>query len=162
MSRKDSNTETLSLIYEIAESRYKLAMEALEKLDTKSSAVIGFGGIILSLIFGLTPGIRGVLDLYLYIAAIALIAVSVLLALRSFAPREVKVDPSPEALRQKYSDKDVEVVLKQVTANIAAAQDEIARQGYSKGKYLKWSVTSLVLGLLILGIDAVIRLFQSP
>jgi hypothetical protein len=121
-------------IAELAREAQRQQLRSLEALDTKAATLIGFGGVLLGLVFSssvATEHWNTALTLGVVLLAVGIAGLLVLLL-----PRRYRYNPNIVALTRRYLDHPEEETLKVTVESIEQAL-------VSNADVLKWKVRAL-------------------
>lgn len=127
--------------------------ELLSSLDVKLGVLLGLSGVILAALLGF-PLIRtGDMATRLFlIAAVVLVLVSLVSAMRGYQVRKYKGPPAPRALRESYLMEEPERTKLAVTDYLSSVYDWNQKRVASKVKCTRISFGFVFSGALIIGV----------
>ncbi len=150
--KKESREEnTIDLIYNEAKDSLNILIQSIDGLNTKTSILIGFIGVILSTILGFSYS-----NYCLFVDGLVLLFVALFLCVYSFRVENYRKDPNLKALWDNYSEKDSKTIKKQLIANFIESYDETEAKINKKVKYINWSIIFLFLGLILLTLSTLL------
>lgn len=136
--------DTHSLILEKVERQVDVQLEAIERLDTKLSVVLGFCGVIISLVLQaekLPMGFRG---------GLVILSLTMLVALWAYGACNVHRDPEPHFLVEHYWDEEQTVVNRALVGGLLGSYARNASTIESKVSALKWTLGGTAIGVMLL------------
>lgn len=152
--------KTLQTIYEAIKEKLDIQLRSADSIDTKASVLIGFNGVITAIVFtrlwpkdvNLRLWLCGGLNHFFFIAGVIFLMGSIGFAFRAYMTEAYRRDPDPRKLKEKYSMKKNEEVIKQITANFIDSYEENSGKLIKKVKHVNWSFNAIFMGLLFLGL----------
>jgi len=154
----------IQLCFDIIKDAYYFTFKNRDNLNEKASKIIVFSGIIVSLYSGLGGIIlkdisktdiisinKYYLLLFILVAGLISLIISILLALVAFKPEAWLSVPSPSVFMEKYarSNKSKYEILGPLTSTMADTISKNDGKNIKKAKYIQYSLYPLVLGLVI-------------
>lgn len=126
----------------------------LAALDSKAGNLVGHTGVIIGIVIGTTWSIRARLISNLFLAqlfslAVAMLFISFLIGLASFAVRGWPLLPDPDTLIDHYADGSLEYLLTRVGATMVAVQKTMKAKNEAKAQQMRLASLFLLVGLFL-------------
>ena len=138
--------ETLRIIYEAAQRRLDEQFRSNENLDQKIGILMGFDGVILSLVLTLAREA----EIWLYGVGIGVNLLAIVFAVFAINPRDYRFDPQPRSLQEKYSTFALRDVIAQLTSNLVEAFEFNRPRIIKKARFFTLAIVLSCLSLVIL------------
>ena len=136
--------ETLELIYNEVKDALNTQFQSVEGLNTKSSIIIGFVGVII----GISLNLYSDENLHLFIESMLLFLGAAFLSFFAYKVEGYRRDPEPRALTEKYLREDDKKVRKQLIDNFIQSFDDNKIKIEKKVKYINYSLIGLIVLIL--------------
>jgi len=146
------NIETLKIIYESVKEQLNLQIQLIDSLDTKAGVLIGFNGIILSIMLTLYNKVF----IPLFIVGVIFFLVSMLIAYMGYKTEKFRRDPDPKKLRIKYSSKTVREITEVLIDNMIASFEENSNKIKQKAGFINKGFIASEMGILLLFLSIII------
>jgi hypothetical protein len=149
------DSENLQLIFQETKNKLLYQMEVGDKLDAKASTIMGFIGVIIGIIFGLTfqSTIFQTSELNLFKSSVLLLIVSFFFAFWSYRTTVYKFPPQPENLVKKYLLKTHEETIEKLIYNFVDSHEKNRKKLNRKAFYINIALGLLLVSLVILSIE---------
>ena len=138
--------ETVRIIYEAVQRRLDEQFRSNENLDQKIGILIGFDGVILSIVLTLAREA----ELWLYGIGIGVNLLAIVLAVFAVNPRDYRFDPQPRSLQEKYSTFALRDVIAQLTSNLVQAYEFNRPRILKKARFFTLAIIFSCLSLAFL------------
>jgi len=93
MIKEKINKSSSIIIFDIIEKRINYLLNSSDRIDTKASTLIGFEGVIISILFSTYSLVKPAVDTF--IIGIIFLFISLFLAILSIRSYEFRIDPRP-------------------------------------------------------------------
>jgi hypothetical protein len=153
-----------TIIFDIIEKRIKYLWDSSDRIDDKASTLIGFEGVIISILFSTYSLVKP--SVTTFITGVIFLFISLFLAILSIKPYEFRMDPKPRGLYEDYMGKKAEDTLEVITVNIIDSFEENEKINHKKAKLLNFGFYSLLFSLIfiilsILKVDLVLNIVKE-
>jgi len=152
MIKEKINKSSSIIIFDIIEKRIKYLLNSTDRIDTKASTLIGFEGVIISILFSTYSLVKPAVDTF--IIGIIFLFISLFLAILSIKSYEFRIDPKPRGLYEGYIEKKAEDTLEAITVSIIYSFEEDEKINYRKAKLLNFGFYFLLLSLIFIILSA--------
>lgn len=113
--REDQKDDSLELIYQEIKENLKEQLSSVDQITTRYSFILGFNSVLLVLLLQTYLNSKE-MDCFLKIAGLMLL-ISMVIALIGFFVKSYRKDPAPGILYDKYKNKSVIEIKKQLSSN---------------------------------------------
>ena len=148
MTEEKINRSSSIIIFDIIEKRINYLLNSNDKIDEKASALIGFEGVIISILFSTYSLVEPTIGIF--ILGVIFLFISLFLAILSTRPREFRIDPKPRGLYEGYIEKKTEETLDAITVSIIYSFEENEKINYKKAKLLNYGFYFLLFSLIFI------------
>jgi hypothetical protein len=147
----------LKLFYNIMEKKLDYLWQAVSNIDLKANYLLGFEGIILSVIFSsyslVTINIH-----VMYIIGIILIFSSFFLTTYNIRCSKIYLNPNPNSLIEKhYKSKEVDIY-RYLLATVLRAHEKNKEIIFKKSRFFNYSIFCLFIGILLIILSVILNL----
>jgi len=136
------------IIFDIIEKRINYLLNSSDRIDTKASTLIGFEGVIISILFSTYSLVKPAADTF--IIGIIFLFISLFLAILSIKSYEFRIDPNPRGLYEGYIEKNAEDTLEAITVSIIYSFEKDEKINYTKAKLLNFGFYFLLFSLIFI------------
>jgi len=139
------------------EKKLDYLWQAINNIDLKSNYLLGFEGIILSVIFSSYSLV--IINIYImYIIGIVLIFLSFFLTICATRCRIIYLNPNPNNLiRKHYKSKEVDIY-RYLLATMLRAHEKNKEIIFKKSNFFNYSIFCLFIGILFIILSVVLNL----
>ena len=148
MTEEKINGGSSIIIFDIVEKRINYLLNSNDKIDVKASALIGFEGVIISILFSNYSLVKPTVGIF--IVGVIFLFISLFLAILSIKTYEFRIDPKPRGLYEGYIEKKTEETLVAITVNIIYSFEENEKINYKKAKLLNFGFYFLLFSLIFI------------
>jgi len=148
MTEEKINRSSSIIIFDIIEKRINYLLNSNDKIDVKASALIGFEGVIISILFSTYSLVKPTVGIF--ILGVIFLFISLFLAILSIRPCEFRIDPKPRGLYEGYIEKKTEETLDAITVSIIYSFEENEKINYKKAKLLNYGFYFLLFSLIFI------------
>ena len=148
MINEKINERSSTIIFDIIEKRINYLWNSSDRIDAKASTLIGFEGVIISILFSTYPFVEPAVNTY--ITGIILLFISLFLAILSIKSYKFRIDPRPRGLYESYIKRKAEDALEAITVNIIHSFEENEKIIYKKAKLLNFGFYFLLSSLIFI------------
>lgn len=152
-------TSSAQAIAEVAREKQLAVLASKHSLDTKASTLLGFVGIVLSLIFG-SDTARDNWCLTMSIGA-GLLTVSAIPLGYVLLPRKIKLNPDIGSLRRLTAGRSADTTYTAIAASIERGISYNENQIRRPARVMKLSAVAVALSVMIIGASLVYSLQTS-
>jgi len=139
----------LKLFYNIMEKKLDYLWQALNDIDLKANYLLGFEGIILSLIFS-GYSLETINIPIMYIIGIIIIFSSFLLTICNLRCSKFYLNPNPNKLIEKhYKSKEVDIY-RYLLATMLRAHEKNKEIILKKSNFFNYNILCLFIGILLI------------
>ena len=148
MIKEKVNKSSSIIIFDIIEKRNNYLLNSSDRLDSKASTLIGFEGVIISILFSTYSIVKPAVDMFTI--GIIFLFISLFLAILSIKSYEFRIDPRPRGLYESYIEKKAEDTLEAITVNIIYSFEENEKINNKKAKLLNYGFYFLLFSLIFI------------
>jgi len=153
MIKEKINKSSSIIIFDIIEKRIDHLSNSTDRIDTKASTLIGFEGVIISILFSTYSLVNPAVDTF--IVGIIFLFISLFLAILSIKPSyRFRIDPRPRGLYEGYIEKKAEDTLEAITVNIIDSFEKNEKINYKKAKLVNFGFYFLIFSLIFIILSA--------
>ena len=147
----------LKLFYNVMEKKLDYLWQAVNNIDLKANYLLGFEGIILSVIFSSYSLV--IIEIYImYIIGIVLIFLSFFLTVCATRCRKIYLNPNPNNLIKKhYKSKEVDIY-RYLLATMLRAHEKNKEIIFKKSNFFNYSIFCLFIGILLIILSVILNL----
>jgi len=139
----------LKIFYDIIEKRLQYSWQASDNIDLKANYLLGFEGIILSVIFSSYS--RIIINIHIiYIIGVILIFLSFFLTICTAKCIGFYINPKPKNLIKKYIKSKEIVIYEVVLSSMLKAYEKNNKIISGKAKCFNYSIFTLFVGILFI------------
>jgi hypothetical protein len=171
-SKHDDDRDRDELIFDLIKRRVETELNRTNNLDSKAGSIVGFVSILAGLLLGGGSLLFGgqmnnlhfdLTDIKsnLYFFGVALLLLSIGLSLFALRVRKWIAVPNVTTLIERYTELSYEEVLKRNAGEMARSVTDSEKQNNAKGRYLEYSWTLLILGLIITFTSVILSSYTS-
>jgi len=160
-----ANLDALETIYTEVIRRYQFEIDRIKHLDDKASNIIGFVGILTSLIsgFGILqlkfPTNRvEIVEFSMFVLSLVFLFLSLIFGLNAYATRKFTITPDAIFLVGKYEDKEKKHIIRDLCDNYAVSIEDNRKLNDRKVANIKRAMQSLILALVGFSLFAVLKI----
>ena len=149
---------SVDFIFQEIKDRLSTQLHSVDMIDSKAGIMVGVAGVAAAAVLATRPiqpsGLSAIQWVNLAVIALLLI-LSLAAAVRSYWVQGWSCPPNPRTLHEKYGDKDIDVVKRQLISNYTAAIEgnDVMRRGK-----VWWLKAALVCFTLAIGWALVCKL----
>jgi hypothetical protein len=149
MTKEKIDKSSSIIIFDIIEKRINCLSNSSDRIDTKASTLIGFEGVVISILFSTYSLVKPAVDTF--IIGIIFLFISLFLAILSIKPSyRFRIDPKPRGLYEGYIEKKAEDTLEAITVSIIDSFEVNEKINYKKAKLLNLGFSFLLFSLIFI------------
>ena len=149
MIKEKINKSSSIIIFDIIEKRTNSLSNSSDRIDTKASTLIGFEGVIISILFSTYSLAKPAVDTF--IVGIIFLFISLFLAILTIKPSyRFRIDPKPRGLYEGYIEKKAEDTLEAIIVNIIDSFEKNEKINVKKAKLLNFGFYFLIFSLIFI------------
>jgi len=153
MRKEKINKSSSIIIFDIIEKRTNSLSNSSDRIDTKASTLIGFEGVIISILFSTYSLVKPAVDTF--IVGIIFLFISLFLAILTIKPSyKFRIDPRPRGLYESYFEKNAEDTLEAITVNIIDSFEKNEKINDKKAILLNFGFYFLIFSLIFIILSA--------
>ena len=164
---KERNLDALETIYDAVINRYQFEVERIKHLDDKASNIIGFVGILASLISGfgifqlrLPTNFAEIVEFVIFAFSLGFLILSLIFGLRAYGTKKFTIIPNAYFLIGKYEDKEKERIIRDLCDNYAVSIEDNMNLNDKKVANIKIAMYSLFLAVVVFSIFSVLKILM--
>ena len=146
---KSENSLTLKVVLDTIEKQFTTLWKTSDNLDAKAINIMGFNGIIVSIVF--SNYLNMVLNQLLFIMGIAFLLSALLPLIYSVKSYKFRYDPNPRGLFKVYKDNEkgkCNKDLRDIIPNLLESHENNLEIIKKKAKMMNWGLCLTYVGLI--------------
>jgi hypothetical protein len=146
---KSENSLTLKVVLDTIEKQFTTLWKTSDNLDAKAINILGFNGIIVSIVF--SNYLNMVLNQLLFIMGIAFLLIALLTLIYSVKSYKFRYDPNPRRLYKVYKDNEkgkCNKDLRDIIPNLLESHENNLEIIEKKAKMMNWGLYFTYAGLI--------------
>ena len=146
---KSENSLTLKVVIDTIEKQFTTLWKTSDNLDAKAINIMGFNGIIVSIVF--SNYLNMVLNQLLFIMGIAFLLSALLPLIYSVKSYKFRYDPNPRGLFKVYKDNEkgkCNKDLRDIIPNLLESHENNLEIIKKKAKMMNWGLYLTYVGLI--------------
>jgi len=146
---KSENSLTLKVVLDTIEKQFTSLWETSDNLDAKAISIMGFNGIIVSIVF--SNYVNMVLNQLLFIIGIVFLLVALLPLIYSVKSYKFRYDPNPRGLYKVYRDNEkgkCNKDLRDIIPNLLESHENNLEIIKKKAEMINWGSYFTYAGLI--------------
>ena len=152
MNKEVYPPKTLELVYNEVKDALNTQLQSVDGLNTKTSVIIGFIGVIVGISLNLYPHSNP----YLFGLCMTLFLISAFFALSACGVKSYRKDPEPRKLTENYLRDDDGKVKKQLIDNFIQSFENNKIKIEKKVRYINYSLILQFIGLIVLTLSILV------
>ncbi|MFH1787914.1 MAG: hypothetical protein ABH834_00865 [Candidatus Altiarchaeota archaeon] len=156
MAGEEIEKESRDLIFSEIKDRLNFQCSSIDALDTKTSIVLGFIGVILGVLYSSDTAYNMV-----SLSGLSLILFSLVLSILAFRTEGYRRDPEPRPFRDDYLSKTENEVRQQLMENWIESFESNKKKISRKAKFINIALILLFLGLVLMFLGNYIVVLKS-
>jgi hypothetical protein len=146
---KSENSLTLKVVLDTIEKQFTSLWKTSDNLDAKAISIMGFNGIIISIVF--SNYVNMVLNQFLFIIGIVFLLAALFPLIYSAKSYKFRYDPNPRGLYQVYKDNEKgksNKGLRDIIPNLLESHESNLEIIKKKTKMINWGLYLTYIGLI--------------